>query len=232
MTPSRLPHQVIKTRNKHSHATCRNNTIVIRLARNLSKTEAREHVESLLQRMRRLLAVEQSKTLVDPFRHLLDGGQSLTVRLATGLGIKITLHPGERTCAQRVRGGWRVTVSPYVRRAALHRLLWNIVAAEAAPRIETLVHQLNQRTLRAPLKKIVVRFATTQWGSCSPRGVIMINAALLFLPPSLLHYVIIHELAHRRIASHSQAYWKLVEEMLPTYGKAYDTLQTYRLPSL
>lgn len=232
MTPNRLPHRVIRTRNKHSHAVCRNNTIIIRLAKNLSRAEEQEHVDSLLQRMRKLLAIEQQKTLVDPFRHLLDGGQSMTLTLATGKKIRISLHPESRTAARRVRGGWRIGISPQIRRGALHRLLWRVVAAEATPALARMVQSINRETLRVPMRNVVVRFATSQWGSCSPSGVIMLNAALLFVPRQLLKYVIVHELAHRRVASHSQAYWRVVKEAMPRYEKAYDELQTYRLPSL
>ena len=66
--------------------------------------------------------------------------------------------------------------------------------------------------------------------SCSARGVIMLNTALLLLPPSLLKYVIIHELAHRIHANHSEAYWNEVERAMPGYMRQYRMLQNYRLP--
>ena len=82
---AKLPirHRVEYTRNKHSRAVCRGNTIIIRLARNLSKAEEREHIQSLLRRMTHLVLQEREKSSVDPFRHLLSGGQTQTVTLAT-----------------------------------------------------------------------------------------------------------------------------------------------------
>ena len=53
---------------------------------------------------------------------------------------------------------------------------------------------------------------------------------LLFAPPSILKYVIVHELAHRVHANHSDAYWRTVQRGMPTYKRAYKELQNYRLP--
>jgi predicted metal-dependent hydrolase len=44
-----------------------------------------------------------------------------------------------------------------------------------------------------------------------------IHWASLQLPPSLLDYVIVHELAHLTEASHAPAYWNLVERAMPGY---------------
>lgn len=230
MQPQRLRHRIEYTKNKHSRAVCRGDTIIIRLARNLSKTEEQEHIRSLLRRMTHLVLEERQKTVIDPFRHLLQGGQSATITLATGRKLKITLTPGSRTKAVRTTRGWNVEISPHIRRKALHRFLWSLLAASERARIEQLVREISRKTYRAGVKKVNLNFATTQWGSCSPRGVIMLNTALLFLPPSVLKYVIVHELAHRVHANHSDAYWGEVARVLPGYKRAYGMLQDYRLP--
>lgn len=232
MRKTPIRHRVEYTRNKHSRAVCRGETIVIRLARNLSKTEEQEHISSLLRRMTHLVLEEKQKVSIDPFRPLLNGAQTLTVSLASGRRYHFTLHPGANTKAVRTDRGWKINVSPQVRKRALHRLLWSLIAKEELPRMTGLVYELNAMTYRAHVKEVRTAFASTQWGSCSPRGVIMLNTALLLLPPSLMRYVIIHELAHRRVANHSASYWREVEWALPNYEKAYKALQGYRLPTL
>ena len=231
MTPPRIRHRIEYTRNKHSRAVCSGDIIIIRLARNLSKTEEQEHICSLLRRMTQLVLQERQKKVINPFRHLLDGGQSLTITLATGKQYMFTLVPGSRTVAIRQHRGWKVFISPQLRKRALHQLLWRLIGEQEKGRLQELVNEINRRTFRATLKGTRLRFATTQWGSCSPRGVIMLNTALLFLPPSLLRYVIVHELAHRLQANHSSAYWREVKWALPTYERAYRALQGYRLPA-
>ncbi len=230
MEISRFHHRIEYTRNKHSRAVCRGDTIVIRLARNLSKTEERDHIQSLLRRMTHLILKEHRKIAIDPFRPLLDGAQSLTLRVASGRTYSFALTPGRRTVTRRTRDGWHITIGPQVRRRSLHRFLWSLLGRAEQDRMRRLVDEINQQTLRISLRDVRVRFATTQWGSCSTRGVIMLNTALLFLPPSVLTYVIVHELAHRRVANHSPAYWTLVESALPAYEQAYRELQEYRLP--
>ena len=232
MENPRIRHKVEYTRNKHSRAICRGETIIIRLARNLSKTEEQEHIRSLLRRMTHLVLQEKTKISVDPFRPLLNGAQSVTVTLASGKKYRFALYPASRTRAVKNATGWRIELSPRIRKRALHRLLWSLIAQAELPRITTLVHNLNDATFGAHVKEVRMQFASTQWGSCSPRGVIMLNTALLMVPPSLLKYVIIHELAHRLVPNHSPAYWRQVEWALPSYEKAYKALQGYRLPTL
>ncbi|PIP65316.1 hypothetical protein COU77_02815 [Candidatus Peregrinibacteria bacterium CG10_big_fil_rev_8_21_14_0_10_49_16] len=232
MAYPRVPYRVEYTKNKYSRAILRENTIIIRLAKNLSAEEHREHVQSLLERMMEQVRKEHHKKLIHPFRHILQGGQSQTVRLATGKTFTFTLIPGTTTKARRKPNGWHITVSPHIRRKTLHRLLWSLIAKEELPRIAQLVARINDERTKVHVKNVRVAFAQSQWGSCSPRGTIMLNAALLFAPPSLLCYVIVHELVHRRVSNHSQKYWNLVEEALPNYKRAIKKMQQYRLPTL
>ncbi len=227
-----LRHKVEHTRNKHSRAICRDDTIIIRLAKNLSKTEEQEHIQNLLRRMTHMVLEERQKTSIDPFRHLLNGGQTLTVTLSTGKKILFSLVPGKVTRARRTVRGWNISISPQLRRSALHRLLWKLIADQEKDRITRLVHQLNDELFNVRVREIKLGFATTQWGSCSTRGVIMLNTAMLFIEPSLLKYVIVHELAHRIHANHSPRYWNEVARVMPNYERAYKALQNYRLPTL
>lgn len=226
----RLRHRIEYTRNKHSRAVYSGGTIVIRLARNLTKTEQEEHIRNLLRRMTMIILREHRKIPVDPFRQLLEGQGVLSVRLASGRTYGFTLTPGPGTRAQRTQHGFLVTVGPRLRRRALHRFLWSLLARAESASVRAAVERVNRETFAVPIRSVRLRFALTQWGSCSRHGVIMLNAALLFLPEHLLEYVIIHELAHYRVANHSPAYWQLVESALPRYREMYKALQEYRLP--
>ncbi|OGJ54887.1 hypothetical protein A3D11_03115 [Candidatus Peribacteria bacterium RIFCSPHIGHO2_02_FULL_49_16] len=232
MNDPRIRHRIEKTRNKYSRAILRENTIIIRLAKNLSERERREHIQNLLDRMMDQVRKERHKKLIHPFRHLLNGGQNQTVKIATGKRYTFTLLPGKRTKTVKKGDGWQITVSPHVRREALHRLLWSLLSKAEQERVERLVEQINLEKTSVRYKNVRLSFAQSQWGSCSPCGTIMVNAALLFVPPSLLHYVIVHELVHCRIPNHSVRYWNLVEQALPHYKNVYHKLQQYRLPTL
>lgn len=52
---------------------------------------------------------------------------------------------------------------------------------------------------------------TTRWGSCTPAdGTIRISARLRDMPPWVLDYVLVHELAHLLQSGHDERFWALV----------------------
>jgi hypothetical protein len=114
----------------------------------------------------------------------------------------------------------------------LHRFLWNLLSEHEELRMMELVHEINARTFRVSIKNVRLAYASTQWGSCGPHGNIMLNTSLLFLPSDLLLYVIVHELAHRIIRSHSRAYWREVASVFPQWEEARKRLHAYRITSL
>lgn len=95
-------------------------------------------------------------------------------------------------------------------RAALSRWLLRQAWDCLPPRL----HRLSLATdLR--YKRTVVRRQKTRWGSCSRQRSISLNAKLLFLPPELMDYVMIHELCHTVEMNHSQRFWDLVKRHSP-----------------
>jgi predicted metal-dependent hydrolase len=75
--------------------------------------------------------------------------------------------------------------------------------------------------------KIGVRSQRTRWGSCSARGVIMLNWRLMQLPPTVRDYVLFHELAHLRQPNHSRRFWREVERLCPDWRAAERWLRAH-----
>jgi hypothetical protein len=102
-------------------------------------------------------------------------------------------------------------------RPALRR--WLVARAKA-----TLVPWVGREAERHRLRhgQVTIRWQKTRWGSCSQRsggGVaasLSLNAGLLFLPPHLVRYVILHELCHTTRMDHSPAFWRKLEAIEPS----------------
>ena len=71
--------------------------------------------------------------------------------------------------------------------------------------------------LHVDFKDIRVKDQKSRWGSCSSKGNLNFNYRLAYMPPAILDYVVVHELAHLRHMDHSKEFWALVGVYLPDY---------------
>jgi predicted metal-dependent hydrolase len=67
------------------------------------------------------------------------------------------------------------------------------------------------------LEGLLVKSQRTRWASCSARRNLALNTKLLFLPPELVRYVLIHELCHTVHMNHGPEFWRLVAAHEPRY---------------
>lgn len=81
--------------------------------------------------------------------------------------------------------------------------------------------------------KLTVRSQKSRWGSCSSNGTISLNDQLLFMPDTVLDYIIVHELCHTVHPNHSAKYWSLVHTHYPNYKLQENLLAQYskKIPS-
>lgn len=102
-------------------------------------------------------------------------------------------------------GGARALLQDWLKLAAGERL---------APPLIRLAADLNYSVAR-----VAIRCQRTRWGSCSTRGTVSLNCSLVFLPPAVVRYLFVHELAHTKHMNHSASFWRLVERLEPEYRR-------------
>jgi len=71
-----------------------------------------------------------------------------------------------------------------------------------------------------------------RWGECHPDGHLRFNWRLILLPPAIIDYVVVHELAHLLAPGHNRRFWGVVAAILPDYRARRDWLNRYGTPFL
>jgi len=85
-------------------------------------------------------------------------------------------------------------------------------------RMERLVHGTRALQLRR-FPTLNIRRMKSRWGSCSPRGRILMNTHAVKLPLSLVDYILMHELCHLKVPNHSAAFWDHLTDCMPDWEK-------------
>lgn len=84
--------------------------------------------------------------------------------------------------------------------------------------------------LQVQWRKLSLSQAGTRWGSAKSDGSIRLNWRLIHLQPSVIDYVVAHELSHLREMNHSPAFWDTVRSLVPNLEQQRQTLRQVVLP--
>ena len=106
-------------------------------------------------------------------------------------------------------------------RTWVHRMVSRIAEQERLQRLnarstlESTADRLNREYFNGRLRLRSIRYVNNQrdrYGSCTPQdGAIRISDRVASWPPWVREYVVMHELAHLLVPSHSARFWRLVE---------------------
>lgn len=78
-------------------------------------------------------------------------------------------------------------------------------------------------------KRVAIRNQRSRWGSCSSKQNLNFNYRIVFLPESLVDYIIVHELCHLAEFNHSAAFWNHVARAIPDYQERIHALRTVHI---
>jgi predicted metal-dependent hydrolase len=78
---------------------------------------------------------------------------------------------------------------------------------------------------RFTYKRVAIRNTKGNWGSCTSLKNLNFNYKILFLPPHLQDYIVVHELCHLQELHHGASFWNLVELYIPEYKQCITELK-------
>lgn len=68
-----------------------------------------------------------------------------------------------------------------------------------------------------------------RWGSCTPSNTIIININAIKLPFSLIEYLVVHELVHTKIKSHSKEFWAELSKYISNWKELDEKMYGMKL---
>lgn len=79
--------------------------------------------------------------------------------------------------------------------------------------------------LGVEVKSVRVMELKNRWASLSAKGNLNVHWRCMMAPARVLDYILVHELAHAVVPSHSDAFWREVEKVLPDYRERQEWLR-------
>lgn len=167
-----------------------------------------EHREWIQSARRELASLRPVRSEALPIEIELKAiGERWRVRYEHDAGLRPRCRAGDgvleiRTREQSHRGAATLLRNWLLDQADYHLVPWLLRESAALGRRPTSVQ---------------VRLQRTRWGSCSSTGTVSLNAALLFVEPSVARYLFVHELCHMISLDHSAKFWSAVARYEPNY---------------
>lgn len=72
---------------------------------------------------------------------------------------------------------------------------------------------------------LYIQSMENRWGSCTPKGKIILNTELIKAPKPCIEYVITHELCHLLYKNHTRAFYELLQAEMPDWEKWKNKLE-------
>ncbi len=151
-----------------------------------------------------------------PDRPQVRPGVKLPVR---GVPHLIVHEPGKRGTVVVGAENGAPTLTVHGERRHLPRRLSDHLKREAKREIETLVEK-HTATVGRRAKAVRFRDTTSRWGSCTSDGTLSFSWRIMMAPPTVIDYLVAHEVAHLKEMNHGPRFWKLCRELCPRTDEA------------
>lgn len=114
-------------------------------------------------------------------------------------------------------------------KANVEKLLTDWYKRKAKEKFEEIASPLIEKFQKYDVSPsgIYVQNMKTRWGSCTPKGKIILNPELIKTPKGCIEYVIIHELCHLVHHGHNQKFFELQAKECPLWERWKKKLEQF-----
>jgi predicted metal-dependent hydrolase len=74
---------------------------------------------------------------------------------------------------------------------------------------------------------LAVRELGHRWASCSPKGKLAFHWKCMMAPPTVVDYIVVHELCHLHHLDHTEKFWNEVDKVLPSHQEKREWLRCH-----
>lgn len=131
----------------------------------------------------------------------------------------IVHEPGRRGTVSLGEDDGVPTLVVHGERNHLPRRLADFMKKEARRDIEALVAR-HTATVGRAAKAIRYKDTTSRWGSCTADGTLAFSWRIMMAPPTVIDYLVAHEVAHLREMNHGPKFWALCRQLCPRTDEA------------
>lgn len=136
-----------------------------------------------------------------------------------GVPHKIIHEPGKRGTTIVREGESGPELAVFGDEAFIRRRVADYLKRLAKAEIEPLVAK-HASAVGKPVKAISYRDTTSRWGSCSHDGKLSFCWRIMMAPPTVIDYLVAHEVAHLREMNHGPKFWALCKTLCPRTDEA------------
>ncbi|MBY0503982.1 MAG: M48 family metallopeptidase [Bryobacteraceae bacterium] len=215
--------EVVKSRRRTADIVMeRDGRILVRTPEDLSSQQIQEIVDAKRHWIYRNLAEWRDLNATRVLREYRNGegflylGRSYRLLLVTEQEAALVLTGG-RFCLRR-------DIADKGSIAAAKDAFRDYYLANGMKRISPRVEYFAPKVGVAPTG-LDVREIGYRWASCSPTGHLSFHWKCMMAPPTIIDYIVVHELCHFHHLDHSEAFWNEVDKVIPEYRERKEWLR-------
>lgn len=210
-----IPYRIVRSARRRRTLELRMEADGVRVA--VPLRTPRHEIEAFVRSRAEWIRKHRDSPRPRPGRLAFDTGDLLPY-LGRALPLEVVEGTGRAVRVQVDLLGLRVTLprGAIERREATQEALRRWYRERATEELTARVEAWAERAGYGP-RRVLVRDQKRRWGSCSRDATLRLNWRLMMLEPSVIDYVVVHEIAHLVRPHHRPSFWAEVERLLPDY---------------